>query len=200
MSLSDTKIQVNAISKKKDDEIDSHDLDLPKNLDMLADLDSLLKDQTVISQCEKLLKKYVKKPDIKEKVASVLSGHRNVFMPPSHGGGGIIDSGPSGGLGGHIIGGPNDMGPMGGSNLVGPNSSLFSNPKVGHKHGLKDDSDEDDPLTFKPSIFGMGAPPDNDDFPPFPGHKKGGPPGGFGGGFGGFGGGRGGSSGGNFYM
>lgn len=73
IKLSDSQIQVNIISKNKDDEMDTHDLELPKNLDMLANIDALLGEKQTQNQLEKLTDKYIEKPKPKKK-SSLLVG------------------------------------------------------------------------------------------------------------------------------
>jgi hypothetical protein len=185
---------------KKNDEINTFDIELPQNLDLLLDIETLLKDTKIIDQLKKLTCKYVKEEEEPKKQKwsnRVITQPPNPFMPPGRGG--IPSGGPSPGFGqGGFMpgGGINDIDPFGGSNLIGPSSSMFNS---GRSNKLRD---PDDPSNF-PGPFGFGAPPDNDEFPPgFGGGKKGGGPGGPSGGFGGFGGfgGGGGTSGGNFYM
>ena len=193
IKVTDKKLQINLISKTKDDQIVTHDLDIPD------DFNSIKKD------IDNLICKFVPKPVETKKKGSLLIDSKPAGTHPSMPfAPGIPMGGPYGGgigKGGfQPIGGPSDLHPFGGSNLVGPNSSLFKKPHgSGGAHGLIDD-DDDDPNTFQPGPFGFGATPDNDLFPNF-GGKKGGPGGGFGGGFGpgGFGG-SGGTSGGNFFM
>lgn len=197
MQTSETQIQVNTMSKKND-EINSFDIELPQNLDLMLDIDNLLKDTKIIDQLKKLTSKYVKE-EVKAKASGLrksllIASHPvpNPFMPPGHGG--IPSGGPSGGFGTggfRPIGGIHDIDPFGGSNLVGPNSNLFN------RGGNKNLGDPDDQFNFNPGPYGFGAPPDNDELPNFGFRGKKG--GGSGGGFGGFGGGSG-TSGGNFYM
>ena len=200
MQTSETQIQVNIISKKNDDEINSFDIDLPKEVDALADLDGFFKNKKVLDEFKKLTSKYVKEEKPVEKKSLLIGSHGPSFPAPH---GGIPTGGPFGGGVGvfNPIGGSHDVDPFGGGNLIGPNSSIFNNPTHFGGQNPHGPSNPDDGLNFNPGPYGMGAPPDNDDIPSFPGFKKGGPPGGgppggFGGGFGG----SGGTSGGNFYM
>ncbi|CAI2375773.1 unnamed protein product [Moneuplotes crassus] len=204
MKNSDSQIEVNILSKKADD-LDNYNLDLPASLDSLMDLDSLLKSKPVSDQFSNLTKKFIKekKPLLKKSKLLVEDVPNHPFSNP--GIGGIPAGGPLGGIGSggfKPFGGLHDIGPNGGSSLIGPGSSVFNNP--GRSGGnLYGNDDPDDGLGFNPSPYGMGATPDNDDLPQFPGFRKGGGSGGgFGGGLGGgFGGGSGGgTSGGNFYM
>lgn len=66
MKNSDTQVQVNIMSQGSSDDMESHDVNLPQNLDMLADIDSLLNDKTVQNSLQKITSKYVKKPEKKK--------------------------------------------------------------------------------------------------------------------------------------
>eukprot|EP00343_Euplotes_focardii_P004223 CAMPEP_0205807454 /NCGR_PEP_ID=MMETSP0205-20121125/11181_1 /ASSEMBLY_ACC=CAM_ASM_000278 /TAXON_ID=36767 /ORGANISM="Euplotes focardii, Strain TN1" /LENGTH=219 /DNA_ID=CAMNT_0053081695 /DNA_START=320 /DNA_END=975 /DNA_ORIENTATION=+ len=199
MQTSENQIQVNLVSKNNDGEINSFDIDLP-DANLFAFLDEFLKDKKILDQFKKLTNKYVKEEKTIKKKSSLLIGSHNPNLGPMHGG--FPTGGPShGGIGGPFnpMGGLNDIDPFGGSNLIGPNSNIFNNPKPFGGQNPNGLEDPDDPMNFRPNPYGLGSTPENDEVPNFPGFKKGGPYGGGpGGGFGGGFGGSGGSSGGGF--
>ena len=67
MQNDEKQVQVNIISKKQDDEIFTYDVDLPKDINLLADVDNLLKDTKVIDQLKKVTGKFDKEDQKKSK-------------------------------------------------------------------------------------------------------------------------------------
>lgn len=137
--MTDSQIQVNIISDSKDDEILTYDMNLPKDLNLLMDVPNLVKDASVKTELSKMVSKFVPKKEevLKKKVASLLiSSHPPARVPNNPFAPGFPVGGPPIGGGIFPVGGPDDISPFGGSNLIGPNSNIFKPKPSGGHHGL----------------------------------------------------------------